>query len=790
MDPTGQGGAGVVQDADLEGISAMADDAVTESDLRTAHDVARLASWEWTAATNEVVIFHALPESSLTAGASFDLEEMIGLVPPSERERLRSELAAITQGTGPSVSRFRYELPSGDAWLENRCEAVRDDTGAVIAVRGTTQDVTREEREARELIGARTFLQATLDSIPHSIAVLGREGEILLTNRAWGQFADENGGFDEARAGNYLEACDAAAGDPWADEAGAGLRAVLADPASPEFTMEYPCHSPGGERWFELRASRYEGPGDAAAVLTHMDVTSRHGAEQQTRFQASLVDAANASVVATDGEGRITHWSRGAQDLYGWTAAEAIGRKLGELILPSEFPPLFELDTEGESDGRSEEYLLVSRKDGSSFPAYVRASPAAGTAADGASSGRIFVSMDITDSVAAREALLRARHHLRAVTDSMAEGLFTLDDDGRVTYMNQATERLLGWSRHEVIGRKWEEVARAGGQDEEERASWAALTAGAQGAHGVIKANDTRFMHKRGFELPVAYTASPLEVVDGAGGCVVVFTDISERKARERDLLAEHGRREVTERISSALADDRFRLYGQPIIDLRTGAVTQNELLLRMVEPGGEVAAPGTFLKVAEDSGLIRDIDRWVIGEGLKIAAAGHGVQINVSARSIGDLMVMEHIEDCLAHYDPEPGTVIFEMTETAILADPVAAVAFAERLHELGCKLALDDFGTGYGSFTYLKRLPVDYLKIDIDFVSDVTTNASSRHVVSAIVSLARAFGLQTIGEGVEDAETKRALLMLGVDYAQGYVIAHPQPIQQIFGDLLTPAA
>jgi predicted signal transduction protein with EAL and GGDEF domain len=125
------------------------------------------------------------------------------------------------------------------------------------------------------------------------------------------------------------------------------------------------------------------------------------------------------------------------------------------------------------------------------------------------------------------------------------------------------------------------------------------------------------------------------------------------------------------------------------------------------------------------------------------------------------------------------PGLLVFEITETALVRREVAARAFAERLHGLGCKLALDDFGTGYGGFTFLKRLPIDYLKIDVEFVSDFASNTASRHVVQAVVALARAFSLQTVGEGVEDEETLTLLRELGVDYAQGYHIARPAPFE-----------
>ena len=226
--------------------------------------------------------------------------------------------------------------------------------------------------------------------------------------------------------------------------------------------------------------------------------------------------------------------------------------------------------------------------------------------------------------------------------------------------------------------------------------------------------------------------------------------------------------------------EDRFVLYAQPIVDLRTSEVVQHELLLRLREPDGKIVGPGAYLHIAEQYGLIGEIDRWVVERGTEIAATGRPVEINLSARSVGDEGILAHIERCIKQSGVDPNLLVFEITETALIGDEAAALAFTERLHALGCKLALDDFGTGYGGFTYLKQLPLDFLKIDIEFVRDLASNPASHHVVEAVVALARGFGLKTIGEGVEDAETFKLLRELGVDFAQGYHIARPGPLDQ----------
>jgi EAL domain-containing protein (putative c-di-GMP-specific phosphodiesterase class I) len=154
-------------------------------------------------------------------------------------------------------------------------------------------------------------------------------------------------------------------------------------------------------------------------------------------------------------------------------------------------------------------------------------------------------------------------------------------------------------------------------------------------------------------------------------------------------------------------------------------------------------------------------------------------VEVNVSGRSISAQGLVDHIRHAIQRSGADPEKIVFEITETTLVSDEPAARAFVESLHTLGCKIALDDFGTGYGGFTYLKQLPVDFLKIDIEFVSDVRTNSASRNVIQAIVGLARGFGLKTVGEGVEDEASLNLLRKIGVDYAQGFHIGRPAPLE-----------
>jgi EAL domain-containing protein (putative c-di-GMP-specific phosphodiesterase class I) len=245
-----------------------------------------------------------------------------------------------------------------------------------------------------------------------------------------------------------------------------------------------------------------------------------------------------------------------------------------------------------------------------------------------------------------------------------------------------------------------------------------------------------------------------------------------------------------TERIRHALSTDGFVLYCQPILDLARSKVSQYELLLRMGgEEDGDVVLPGAFLPPAERFGLIRDIDRWVVHEAIRLLARldREGswlellLEINLSGRSVGDPELPALIERDLSETSVDPSRLIFEITETAAIANMEEASKFARRLTQLGCRFALDDFGAGFGSFYYLKYLPLDYLKIDGDFIEKLARSPIDQRMVKAMVEVAHGLEMKTIAEYVSDDESVQLLRDFGVDYAQGFHIGKPAPISTL---------
>ena len=369
---------------------------------------------------------------------------------------------------------------------------------------------------------------------------------------------------------------------------------------------------------------------------------------------------------------------------------------------------------------------------------------------------------------------LRRRAALQeALLDKLNAAVIISDTGGGILTWNRAAQQLCGWTQAEVRGRLLIELLQPVDtesgvhlENEQRPGQWD---------------GEYRIQRKDGSSALIYARMQETLDVDGTHtGVASVAVSVSERKGIERN-RHERAQRSWVTRVQAAIASEGFELYGQPIVDLQSSDVVQRELLLRMrtEDRSGDVINPGLFLPSAERSGLISEIDRWVINRSAELAVAGGPVELNVSGASISDPSLVDFIRRAIGRTGADPSTLVFEITETTLISDEAAARAFVEGLHRLGCKIALDDFGTGYGGFTYLKQLPIDYLKIDIEFVRDVKYDPASRRVVEAVVSLARGFGLTTVGEGVEDEDTLELLRTLGVDRAQGFHIGRPAPLE-----------
>jgi diguanylate cyclase (GGDEF)-like protein len=234
-------------------------------------------------------------------------------------------------------------------------------------------------------------------------------------------------------------------------------------------------------------------------------------------------------------------------------------------------------------------------------------------------------------------------------------------------------------------------------------------------------------------------------------------------------------------RIRDALTQDRLSLASQPIRNLASGGIERYELLLRMTGDNGELLPAASFIRTAERSGMVQELDRWVVGRALEMMAererAGDPVSlhVNLSGASLTDISVLEFIERRLDEGEADPRRCTFEITQTSRVEDYATAAGFADRLTEFGCEVAIDDYGAGFGPFDYLKQVPFDVIKIDGSFIRDMPRNDADQLTVKAIVQIARGLGKTTIAEFVQDDDTARMLCDYGVDMAQGFHLGRP---------------
>ncbi len=232
--------------------------------------------------------------------------------------------------------------------------------------------------------------------------------------------------------------------------------------------------------------------------------------------------------------------------------------------------------------------------------------------------------------------------------------------------------------------------------------------------------------------------------------------------------------------------NDLFLVY-QPVIDFSTGNIHYLEALVRWRQPDGRILMPDTFIRAAEQSGLIKQISEWVIDTACRDLAAMQAVDpdmrtgINLSMHNLHDFRLMVHIKAALSRYNLEAESLLLEITETGVMLDPDQVIEILEQLTALGLKLSIDDFGTGHSSLVHLRRLPVHTLKVDKSFVVDMDSDEENASIVRATIDLAHSLGLTVTAEGVETRAVHDILRGMGCDYYQGYYIGKPMTLADL---------
>ena len=261
--------------------------------------------------------------------------------------------------------------------------------------------------------------------------------------------------------------------------------------------------------------------------------------------------------------------------------------------------------------------------------------------------------------------------------------------------------------------------------------------------------------------------------------------------AREEANARHSGEIHWLQKLQGALRDNKFELYYQPIMHARVGGLRGPaiEVFVRLVgEKGQPGAPPSEFIRAAERYRLMPLIDRWVVQTVLSALGRGgmklppdRSVAINIAGQTLGDSDFLEFVVDCFDHTGANPADICFEVTETSVVANLDHARRFIAVLHGMGCEFALDDFGSGLSSFSTLRTLPMDYLKIDGSFINNLAGDAVNQAMVAAMIELSRSLNFRVVAEQVEDQLSLDTVTGMGIDFVQGFVVGRPQPLSVV---------
>jgi diguanylate cyclase (GGDEF)-like protein/PAS domain S-box-containing protein len=537
------------------------------------------------------------------------------------------------------------------------------------------------------------------------------------------------------------------------------------------------------------------------------------------------------AIITTDAEGHITYMNRAAELLSGGVAEQVAGKVLEDVVgLVDETDrrlladPVKQALTSGAPVNLSRRALLISRANGSERSIELSASPIRNDAAELV--GSVILLHDVTElrglarqmsyqaTHDALTGLVNRREFERRLEEAIESGhrgdgqhvLSYLDLD-RFKVVNDTSGHLAGDSMLREVAkvlrdavRDSDTVGRLGGDEFGMLLMGCPLEKARQIADDVCRAvGDYRFVWKdKIFNIGVSIGLVEISRESGAleellaaadSACYVAKKQGSGRvvvySARDEALARHTGEIQWLQRLQSALKDNRFQLYHQPIVPAYgvDGGGPAMEVLVRLQDEAGHEVPPSEFVKAAERYRLMGLVDRWVVqttlaalGRGAIPVPSNRSVAINVSGQTLSDVQFLEFVVECLDSTGVNPQQVCFEITESAVVANLDHARRFVGVLHGMGCQFALDDFGSGVGSFSNLKNLPMDYLKIDGSFMRNLEKDSVNQAMVTAMIKLARTLNFKVIAEQVEDVATLDTARRMGVDYVQGYAVGRPQ--------------
>jgi diguanylate cyclase (GGDEF)-like protein/PAS domain S-box-containing protein len=580
---------------------------------------------------------------------------------------------------------------------------------------------------------------------------------------------------------------------------------------------------------------------DEGNVIAHegtiTDITDRKRAEtrvfeEKERAQITLQSIGDG-VITTDADGCIDYINPVAQDLTGWDMRSARNMPITEtMTIINEHTratvdnPVMRCLKEGRVITLEENSILISKKSeeipiqDSAAPIRDRIGNVIGAVMvfhDVSKESRLFRQLSyqashdaLTDLINRREfenRMITALDSIRGYPDKTHALLYLDLDQFKVvndTFGHSAGDALLKQLSERIQAniRSTDVLARLGGDEfgillercDEQRALEVAeaIRCSVEGYRFEWQDSFTTIRCSIGVVIVTSENADVAGLMSSADVACYSAKDMGRNQIhlyKDSDASLRHEEMKWVSRISSAVEEERLELFFQPIIGIgkyNDRARGHYELLLRMRDEDGEIVSPDQFIPAAERYNLMSTLDRWVIREALSTLAdreakgeARYTIAINLSGTSLSEDRFLEDVIKELEKQKLPSGAVCFEITETAAISNLSRVVHFMKTLKKLGCKFSLDDFGSGLSSFTYLKNLPVDYLKIDGQFIRNVAEDSVDESMVKAISEVGQAMGIETIAERVETKQVLEKLGALGIEFAQGYYIARPTSVR-----------
>lgn len=732
-----------------------------------------------------------------------------GCSAPTSRDR---ELSALIDTLHDTVRRIE-DLTDGEV------DAVTDGKGGTLLLGHAHEQLRRHEA---------TRQAAILNALPAHIALIDMQGCIISVNDAWRDFADVNvlQGPGYGIGLNYLEMCDRAAevGVHDAQLAAAGIRSVL-EHRAPSFSMEYACRSQTEKRWFVLTVTPLSDERPDGAVIMHTNITvQKNSAVELQRFGAAMDATVDAIYIVERASMRLIHVNDAACRMQGQTQDELMALGPEGLLAKSREELEQDYDAVIANGGKAEPLELQQRRN-NGLTAWVELRRHAYL------SGDTWTIVTLVRDISARkEAETRLHHHAhydgltglpnrRLFHETLKKALPHASGNGwqvAVMFMDLDHFKNVNDTLGHAIGdelliqfsarltrclRLRDTVGRLGG---DEFALILTMQDGPQGA--ALVANKIQEAMRPPFDLKgqmivvnasIGITIYPDDASDP--DTLLKYADTAMYKAKQagRDRfqfftsqmnVEALARLDLESALRKAIDNNEFELHYQPKIHIESGRIVGLEALVRWHRPGNGIVSPKDFIPALEETGLIVRVGSWVIatacrqiGLWQRSAIGPVHVAVNVSGRQFIEGDLQADIIRGLADNDIAGDLLELELTESLLMVNTERTQVTLDILKRTGVQISIDDFGTGYSSLAYLRRFPIDKLKIDIAFIRDITTDPDDAAITLAIITMAHSLKLQVVAEGVETQAQLAYLQQHHCDQMQGYYFSRPLPLPEI---------